>query len=1075
MAKRYTFSDTGCSIFGSYETFNKVLYGGHGGDDSPDRFFTFAGDTPIFMGATSDFMRDTWCYQAKNGVLISGLCLTPGFDGDTYGKFFHHSNDIETKWHHGYLTYHLTHFSTYFPMVDVNITVLPLQEDDGFLVKYDITTDQRIFFAAAFGGITEPFGRFEYHQSDRKDFAPEDCKDNTAQLISGGAVLEGTGTKMLIGDNFNAQWELDAPQAMLEAKPSQLLKTHEGTKLIAKCSRELRPGEHFCGKLIVLKNGSPARLQELLADKKLELKIKNAIRKKYAAAFMQTPELVLNSAFSDLQIALDAAFHGNTFYHGAIGYHAPFLGWRGWYGNALTGPQERVKKAIFAHFDTMLFSDKPEKIWYDGADRPDLDHVGTQYHHMENPSGRIPALLHRDDIYDMQEVATDMTLFYLEATRDLETGKAIYDRLEAQLDHQERIYDPDGDGLYQSFLNTWISDGHSYNGGGCAQASAYNYYSNLRAARLGKVLGLPYEKFQKRAEKIKKAVREKLYLDDEGLLAEFVDTIGNKLLHKSPELSTLYLAGDCELFDDVEMRRILSFAENNIESVVFPDRQGRFYYSANWKPKKYSTCGLFPAENACLALAYYRIGQAEKGYEILKGIMEAYERSNYPGSLSHVMAASGAPDGGDIDFTDVSGCVTRLLCEGLWGISFRLLDNEIRMAPHLPADWKEASLSLPGLKAEYIRTGNCTKLILFTDKAGTKRIDLPLYHAGVEQLLLNGEEYAFESIPSFDTPKVRITTQACGRIELLLFENETALPEISMTAQKTFAGNLVGFKLSSGRIKECIMPDKKLTLDGSCAKAVRFRAGNTAGKAEGVILAELEDALLYLPISVEIQTSPAIQADLPACGTVESVDLSSSFNCEFTQIHEQSFISPRPAGYSIGMQKNGRYAWEWNQFGHNGYVVDDTALRTCGGTYTLPQGGSFVTPASGNNVLCVSIWDNFPTSATIPLSGKGVELELYLCGSTNAMQSYVENGKITVNYADGTQETLSLIHPVNFDDFLVPALQQEFDYFYFSQGNHGIVCRLPLNSEKEIRSFTVEAVANEVIISLFGANVKRGK
>ena len=29
MAKRYTFTDTGCSIFGSYETFNKVLYGGH--------------------------------------------------------------------------------------------------------------------------------------------------------------------------------------------------------------------------------------------------------------------------------------------------------------------------------------------------------------------------------------------------------------------------------------------------------------------------------------------------------------------------------------------------------------------------------------------------------------------------------------------------------------------------------------------------------------------------------------------------------------------------------------------------------------------------------------------------------------------------------------------------------------------------------------------------------------------------------------------------------------------------------------------------------------------------------------
>ena len=1073
MAKRYTYTDTGCSVFGSYETFNKVLYGGHNGDNSPDRFFTFAGDTPIFMGATSDFMRDTWCYQAKNGVLISGLCLTPAFDGDVYGKFFHHSNDIETRWHHGYLTYHLTHMSTYFPMVDVNITVLPLQDEDGFMVCYDITTDQRIFFAAGFGGITEPFGRFEYHHSARKDFSVEDCKGNSARLTSAGAEIEGSGTRMLIGDNFNAVWQLDAPEAMLAAKPSSMLCEHNGDKVIAKCSRELHPGEHFKGRLIILKNSSVERLNELLADKKLEQKTQNAIRKKYAAAFMQTPEVVLNSAFSDLQIALDAAFHGNTFYHGAIGYHAPFLGWRGWYGNALTGPQERVKKAIFAHFDTMLFSDEPEKIWYDGADRPDLDHVGTQYHHMENPSGRIPALLHRDDIYDMQEVATDMTLFYLEATRDLDTGRKIYDRLEAQLDHQERVYDPDGDGVYQSFLNTWISDGHCYNGGGCAQASAYNYYSNLRAASLGKALGLPYEKFEKRAEKIKKAVREKLFLYEEGILAEYFDTIGNKLLHKSPELSTLYLAGDCELFDDVEMHRILSFAEDHIESVVFPDRQGRFYYSANWKPKKYSTCGLFPAENACLALAWYRIGEERKGYEILKGFMEAYERTNHPGSISHVISATGAPDGGDIDFTDVSGCVTRLLCEGLWGINFRLLENEIRIAPRLPQDWQNASISLPGLKAEYIRSTNCTKLILFTELEGVKQIDLPIYHAGVEQFLVNGEESAFESIASFDTPKVRFVTSATGRIEIQIYENNTALPAFADAEQTTFAGNLVNFKLSSGKIKEFVMPDSKVEFISSSADALRFRAGAGAGIVRGVVLTELEDAKLYLPVALTIEADEAEKA-ASASGKVESIDLSAHFNCEFTKIHEQSFMSPRPAGYSIGMQKNGRYAWEWNQFGHNGYVVDDSNLRTCGGTYTLPCGSAFKTPANGNNVLCVSIWDNFPTTATVPVTGKGVELELYLCGSTNAMQSFVENGRITVNYADGSKETLSLIHPVNFDDFLVPALQQEFDYFYFSQGNHGIVCRIPLDKEKEIESFTMEAVANEVIITLFGANIKRG-
>ncbi|MBR7103551.1 MAG: hypothetical protein IKC65_01275 [Lentisphaeria bacterium] len=722
----------------------------------------------------------------------------------------------------------------------------------------------------------------------------------------------------------------------------------------------------------------------------------------------------------------------------------------------------------------MLFSDGPEKIWYDGADRPDLDHVGTQYHHMENPTGRIPALLHRDDIYDMQEVAVDMTLFYLEATGDLETGKAIYECLEAQLDHQERVYDPDGDGLYQSFLNTWISDGHCYNGAGCAQASSYNYFANLRAASLGKALGLPWEKFQKRAEKIRKAVREKLYLDDEGLLAEHVDTIGNKLLHKSPELSTLYLACDCELFDDVEMHRILTFAENNIDSVIFPDRKGRFYYSANWKPKKYSTCGLFPAENACLALAYYRIGETKKAFEILTALIEGYEKSNYPGALSHVMSAMGAPDGGDIDFTDVSGCMVRLLCEGLWGISIRQLENQVRIAPHLPEEWKNASLSLADLKLEYIKTGNCTKLIVFTDLPGTKRIDLPLYHAGVEQILLNGRECDFERAASFDNPRVRITTEATGRIEIQLYENDTPLPEILNASQNILPGSKAVFKLSSGTIRDFVMPDKKLSFAGATSATLSFTAGNQPGKACGVVLAELEDSLLYLPVSLTVEAVEAVRT-LPAGGKAESIDLSAQFNCEFTKIHEQSFMSPRPAGYSIGMQKNGRYAWEWNHFGHNGFVADDSALRSCGGIYTLSDGKSFRTPAAGSNAVCVSIWDNFPTEVTIPLSGKGTALELFLCGSTNAMQSFVENGRIILTYTDGTTEALSLVHPVNFDDFLVPALQKEFDYFYFSLGNHGIVCTLPADKEKELASFTVRAVANEVIISLLGANIIREK
>ena len=86
------------TVFGSFERFNRVLYGGHEHDDDQGRFFTFAGDTPVFMGASSDYTRDTWCYQAKNGVLMSGLATTPGYalgeTHDSFSSWFHDSSMV---------------------------------------------------------------------------------------------------------------------------------------------------------------------------------------------------------------------------------------------------------------------------------------------------------------------------------------------------------------------------------------------------------------------------------------------------------------------------------------------------------------------------------------------------------------------------------------------------------------------------------------------------------------------------------------------------------------------------------------------------------------------------------------------------------------------------------------------------------------------------------------------------------------------------------------------------------------------------------------------------------------------
>ena len=89
------------------------------------------------------------------------------------------------------------------------------------------------------------------------------------------------------------------------------------------------------------------------------------------------------------------------------------------------------------------------------------------------------------------------------------------------------------------------------------------------------------------------------------------------------------------------------------------------------------------------------------------------------------------------------------------------------------------------------------------------------------------------------------------------------------------------------------------------------------------------------------------------------------------------------------------------------------------------------------------------------------------------MQSHVENGRITVNYAEGPPERLLLINPLNFDDWMLPATQRENESIQFSDVNHAIVQRIRLDPSRKLKSLQVQGTANEVIIGLLGISLRR--
>jgi hypothetical protein len=63
---------------------------------------------------------------------------------------------------------------------------------------------------------------------------------------------------------------------------------------------------------------------------------------------------------------------------------------------------------------------------------------------------------------------------------------------------------------------------------------------------------------------------------------------------------------------------------------------------------------------------------------------------------------------------------------------------------------------------------------------------------------------------------------------------------------------------------------------------------------------------------------------------------------------------------------------------------------------------------------------------------------------------------------------------VSFDDWLGAPLQTAHETFCFSDHNHGIVVRVPLDPGKPLRELIVTAISNEVIIGVIGVTLRRG-
>lgn len=263
-----------------------------------------------------------------------------------------------------------------------------------------------------------------------------------------------------------------------------------------------------------------------------------------------------------------------------------------------------------------------------------------------------------------------------------------------------------------------------------------------------------------------------------------------------------------------------------------------------------------------------------------------------------------------------------------------------------------------------------------------------------------------------------------------------------------------------------------------------------------------DGASVSVPDSAE-ESSPSVLgvAEPDLTKAFRQVKIDRRFNAEVDDIFKNEYLSPRPQSTTLQIPKQGIGEWCHPQLTAE---INDSVFRTLirKGVFTV-AGVPFRTPAEGENIIYTSLWDNYPDSVVIPLKGRAKSAYLLMAGSTNHMQSRIDNGVVTVTYADGSTDTLALRNPDNWcpieQDYyadgkafktaglrpyrvclstgdvsrdLGKALGIQGVYGREIPGGAAQMLRMTLNPEKKLKSLTLRTLSNDVVIGLMAITLQ---
>jgi hypothetical protein len=233
------------------------------------------------------------------------------------------------------------------------------------------------------------------------------------------------------------------------------------------------------------------------------------------------------------------------------------------------------------------------------------------------------------------------------------------------------------------------------------------------------------------------------------------------------------------------------------------------------------------------------------------------------------------------------------------------------------------------------------------------------------------------------------------------------------------------------------------------------------------------------------------------------VDLSRWRKCLLEELLKELDTMDPPAPYPLAQEYMRAV-----EFCRTGVSTDALREQLKSGMLTTQAGIPFALGEGPVLVAALSLWGGCERRIEVPLAGRADAAYLLLAGLTTAMQSHISNAMVTVHYADGGREQLELVNPINLDSGLGrfgpyhygcgwPVLlgrriesddavastahaphakdtsRPPLPVSFLGVDAHADVLCLPLDNFRPLRLFSMEVLANEVVLALLGLSLLR--